>query len=84
MRLLKIVGMLTCALVMIAMASAGTQNLGIREVYHVTFARNFPSACRGLHDSPRNGRRRPLHDLSGAREEGLERKGEVLTGPTRA
>jgi hypothetical protein len=37
MRLAKIVGMLLCALVMVAMASAGTKNPGIRDVYHVTF-----------------------------------------------
>jgi hypothetical protein len=35
---LKIVGMLVCAFVMVAMASAGTKDLGIRDVYHVTFA----------------------------------------------
>jgi len=35
---LRILGMLVCALVMVAMASAGTKDLGIRDVYHVTFA----------------------------------------------
>lgn len=38
MRLLKIVGMLVCAVVMVAMASAGTKEMGIREVYHLSFA----------------------------------------------
>lgn len=38
MRLLKIVGMLLCAMVMVAMASAGTKDLGIRDVYHLTFS----------------------------------------------
>lgn len=39
MRLARIAGMLVCALVMVAMASAGTKNtMGIRDVYHITFA----------------------------------------------
>jgi hypothetical protein len=38
MRSLKIVGMLLCAVVMVAMASAGTKSMGIRDVYHLTFA----------------------------------------------
>jgi hypothetical protein len=39
MRLAKIAGMLVCVLVMVAMASAGTRNtMGIRDVYHITFA----------------------------------------------
>ena len=39
MRLAKVVGMLLCALVLVAMASAGMKNnMGIRDVYHVTFA----------------------------------------------
>lgn len=38
MRLLKIVGMMMCVLVRVAMASAGTKDLGVRDVYHVTFA----------------------------------------------
>jgi hypothetical protein len=41
MRLLKIVGMLVCALFMVAMANAGTKDLGVRDVYHVTFASPF-------------------------------------------
>lgn len=38
MRFAKIVGMLLCALVLVAMASAGTKDLGIRDVYHITFS----------------------------------------------
>lgn len=38
MRSWKIVGMLVCAVVMVAMATAGTKELGIRNVYHLTFA----------------------------------------------
>jgi hypothetical protein len=38
MRLAKVVGMSLCALVLVTVASAGTKNMGIRDVYHVTFA----------------------------------------------
>jgi hypothetical protein len=37
MRLAKIVGMLLCALVLVAMANAKTNTSGIRDVYHLTF-----------------------------------------------
>lgn len=38
MRLTKIAGMLLCALVMVVLASARTKSIGIRDVYHITFA----------------------------------------------